>query len=157
GSRGCHDPAGHSLAPRCRLECSGLVAGAVRRRLLRLDLVLHRLLAQQLLLQLLLPRPRLLLPGRLCPCERLLPRVMLLAFLLRHAAPDAVRLAYLQRVVRARYLHGAVHADLLRRHFSARSRRTALALGVEEERAVLASAQTAQLPVPQIGVRAGEP
>ena len=79
-----------------------------------------------------------------------------LAVVLGEPTPDAVGLSHAQRVRGTGGDHGAGRADGLGRFLPGCPRRPALAVGVEEQRAVGAAARAVELPVPQVGVGPGE-
>ena len=80
----------------------------------------------------------------------------LLALVLGKPAPHAVRLSHRKRVRRALRAHRAPHADLLGRVLASTPGRTALALRMEEKRAVHPATGGQKLPVPQVRVRSGK-
>ena len=69
-----------------------------------------------------------------------------------HAAPDAVGLVNLQRVLPARRDDGAGRTDCFGPRLAPGSRRAPFALGVKEESAGQTAAETGSLPIPEISV-----
>lgn len=84
------------------------------------------------------------------------PAHQLFALVLRQAAPHPVGLPHGQGVRRALGTYRAAHADLLGGGLAGTPGRAALALGMEEQGAVHASAGGEQLPVPQVCVGSGK-
>lgn len=71
-------------------------------------------------------------------------------------APDSIRLVHLKGVSSTRRHGRTFETDGLGLRLTPGPRRTAFALGVEEERARHPAAGCVQLPVPEVGIRAGK-
>ena len=80
-----------------------------------------------------------------------------LAVVLGKAAPNPVGLADLEGVGSTLAHHGALRADGLGRSLTGGPGRTPFALRMEEDAGVFATAGAFELPVPDVGIRAGEP
>lgn len=71
-------------------------------------------------------------------------------------APDSIDLVHGQGVGSALLDHRAAGTDLLRAPFSLQSGMSSFTLGVEEHRRIQTPAAAFALPVPEVGIRAGE-
>lgn len=78
-------------------------------------------------------------------------------FVLAEPTPDAVRLTDGKSVVEARFTHRAIGADGLGAVCADGAGGSTLALGMEEDCRILASAGAVHLPVPMVCVGSGEP